>query len=66
MSNVFVPGQKVHWLNKRTGQKIVYDFGYYSQVEGKAVIYEEGECNMQDSYAVEVADLSVIEDSQTS
>jgi hypothetical protein len=30
----------------------VYDFGYYSQTDGYVVIYEEGECNMQDSIAV--------------
>ncbi len=50
----FLSGQKVKWL----GHPKVYDFGYYSQVDGKAVIYEEGECNMQDSYAVDIADLS--------
>lgn len=54
----FIPGQKVDWLNRKTGKKEVYDFGYYSQVENKAVIYEEGEMNMQDSYAVDLADLS--------
>ena len=35
----------------------IYDFVYYSQVEGKAVICKEGEGNMQDSYAVNITDL---------
>ncbi|MEK6860106.1 MAG: hypothetical protein AABX54_04810 [Nanoarchaeota archaeon] len=45
----FVPGEKVIFIpeNKK------YDFGYISQT-GKAVIYEEGEMNMQDSIAVDV------------
>ena len=34
----------------------LYDFGYISQT-GHAVIYEEGECNMQDSYAVDLENL---------
>ena len=34
----------------------VYDFGYMGQT-GKAIIYEEGERNMQDSFAVKVSDL---------
>jgi hypothetical protein len=29
-----------------------YDFGYYSQSNGKVILYEEGECNMQDSFCV--------------
>ena len=36
---------------------VVYDFGYYSNVEGTAVIYVEGERNMQDSIAVGLASL---------
>jgi hypothetical protein len=35
----------------------IYDFAYYSQTPGKAVIYKEGERNMQDSIAVSVKDL---------
>jgi len=38
----------------------VYDFAYYSKSEGKAVIYERGERNMQDSYAVNIIDLKKI------
>ena len=29
-----------------------YDFGYYSQTEGKVILYYEGERNMQDSFCV--------------
>ncbi len=29
-----------------------YDFGYYSKTNGKVILYEEGECNMQDSFCV--------------
>jgi len=29
-----------------------YDFGYYSQTEGKVILYEEGERSMQDSFCV--------------
>jgi len=48
----FVSGEKVVFLpDGRT-----YDFGYIGQT-GKAVIYEEGECNMQDSIAVDLEKL---------
>ena len=48
----FVRGEKVVYLPEgRT-----YDFGYMGQT-GKAIIYEEGECNMQDSYAVDLSQL---------
>ena len=44
----------------KEGDKVIfegdtYDFGYISQT-GRAVIYEEGERNMQDSIAVELKD----------
>jgi len=48
----FVQGEKVVYLPERR----IYDFGYISQT-GHAVIYEEGECNMQDASAVNLADL---------
>lgn len=38
---------------------VVFDFGYYSETEGKCIIYNEGECNMQDSYAVNISDLKL-------
>lgn len=48
----FVYGEKVVFLpDGRT-----YDFGYLGQT-GKAIIYEEGECNMQDASAVSLEDL---------
>lgn len=45
-------GEKVSFDGK------TYDFGYYSAVEGKCVLYEEGECNMQDSIAVNLKDIT--------
>ena len=48
---MFRSGQKVIYLPENK----VYDFGYYSAVEGHCVIYEEGERNMQDSYAVKLS-----------
>jgi hypothetical protein len=55
---VFVEGEKVIFVP----EKKVYDFGYYtSTVEGKCIIYEEGERNMQDSYAVFASDLRRVE-----
>ncbi|MDD5192016.1 MAG: hypothetical protein PHH54_06625 [Candidatus Nanoarchaeia archaeon] len=47
--NNFVPGEKVVYIPENK----VYDFGYISDT-GKAVIYEQGEINMQDSSAVDV------------
>lgn len=37
-----------------------YTFAYYSQVEGKAVIYEMGCHNMQDSFAVDIKNLKKV------
>lgn len=48
----FVPGDKVMYLPDRR----IYDFGYIGQT-GLAVIYEEGECNMQDATAVDPSKL---------
>ncbi len=45
----FVPGEKVVFIPENK----VYDFGYVGQT-GKAIIYEEGERNMQDSSAVDL------------
>ena len=39
----------------------VYEFGYISQT-GHAVIYEPGECNMQDSLAVMPRELRLVAD----
>jgi len=49
----FESGDKVVFLPENK----VYDFGYYSASPGFAVIYEEGERNMQDSYAVKLEKL---------
>jgi len=50
---------ELNLLNYKPGDKIIYipenktyDFGYFSKTEGRCVIYEEGERNMQDSYCV--------------
>lgn len=48
----FVSGDKVIFMPENK----IYDFGYIGRT-GKAVIYEEGERNMQDSYAVNIKDL---------
>lgn len=48
----FAAGDKVVYLP----DKRIYDFGYISQT-GHAVIYEEGECNMQDATAVDPSKL---------
>lgn len=46
----FIRGEKVVWGGH------VYDYGYKGQT-GKAIIYNEGECNMQDAHAVEFHEL---------
>lgn len=61
----FKEGEKVYWnagwnehLNHKTKKPVgwmirgPYDFGYYSAVDGMVILYEEGERNMQDSFAV--------------
>ncbi len=45
----FVPGEKVVYLSDGK----VYDFGYMGRT-GKAVVYKEGECNMQDAVAIDI------------
>lgn len=37
--------------------EFLYEFGYYSQTRGKCVVYKQGECNMQDSYVFDVANI---------
>lgn len=46
--NCFEEGEKV----VLTPENKTYDFGYMGEA-GKAIIYEEGERNMQDSIAVD-------------
>jgi hypothetical protein len=48
----FVSGDKVLYLFDRR----IYDFGYIGGT-GLAVIYKEGECNMQDAIAVDLSRL---------
>ena len=48
----FQYGEKVVYI----GDGKTYDFGYIS-ARGKAIIYEEGERNIQDSFAVELSQL---------
>ena len=52
----FESGEKVILLDGRT-----YDFGYIGD-SGKAVIYEVGEMNMQDSIAVDRGLLKKLEE----
>ena len=49
LESKFKSGEKVIFLPEGK----VYDFGYIGKT-GKAIIYEEGERNMQDSYAVDI------------
>jgi hypothetical protein len=63
--NIFVDGEKVTFVS---GEKVIftprneiYDFGYIGQT-GKAIIYIEGERNMQDSYAVDLGLLKRLEE----
>jgi hypothetical protein len=50
--NDYIRGQKVIYIPENK----VYDFGYVGGT-GKAIIYEEGEQNMQDSFAVDIEKL---------
>lgn len=47
------PGEKVKYNGK------IYDFGYLEKT-GKAIICEEGECNIRDAIAVDVKDLEIV------
>lgn len=49
---MFSEGDKVIFIPENK----VYDFGYKGAT-GKAIIYKEGERNMQDSYAVDFSDI---------
>ena len=51
----FIAGQKVIFIPENK----MYDFGYIGQT-GKAIIYEQGECNMQDSYSVDLSNLKPV------
>lgn len=51
----FNEGQKVKFKGK------TYDFGYYSAQDGYVVLYEEGERNMQDSFAVRESEVTASE-----
>ena len=51
-NNTFRYGEKVIFIPENK----IYDFGYMRATK-KAIIYTEGNRNMQDSYAVDPADL---------
>tara|TARA_Y100000310_G_C20518090_1_gene732230 strand:- start:634 stop:834 length:201 start_codon:yes stop_codon:yes gene_type:complete len=53
----FLSGEKVVFLSEGK----TYDFGYMGGT-GKAIIYEEGERNIQDSYAVDLDSLKRLVD----
>ncbi|MCL5018522.1 MAG: hypothetical protein M1416_02010 [Candidatus Pacearchaeota archaeon] len=59
LDNKFESGEKVRIITDKENK--IYDFGYYSQNEGRAVIYEEGEINMQDSIIAKLKELRRIE-----
>jgi NTP pyrophosphatase (non-canonical NTP hydrolase) len=50
---MFKKGERVVYIPENK----VYDFGYLGRT-GKAIIYEEGKHNMQDSYAVDIKKLN--------
>jgi len=54
---MFQRGEKVIYLPENK----VYDFGYIGST-GKAIIYEEGEHNLQDAFAVDVNQLVKLSD----
>lgn len=54
-TQIFKSGDKVRYKCQ------TYDFAYYSQTEGKCVLYEEGCQNMQDSFAVSIEDVEKLE-----
>lgn len=65
MRELWSKPKDAHPITFRSGDKVVYrpegkvyDFGYYGQT-GKAIIYNEGERNMQDSFAVDPQELSL-------
>ena len=37
--------------------EFLYEFGYYSATEGKCIVYNHGERNMQDAHCFEVANI---------
>jgi hypothetical protein len=51
----FTSGDKVVFIPEGK----TYDFGYYCRSPGRAVIYEEGARNMQDSYSVPLGSLEL-------
>lgn len=52
----FEEGEKVVFIPTSE----IYDFGYMSEMVGKAIIYEEGARNIQDSCVVELNQLRKI------
>lgn len=50
---IYEEGQKVRFIPDGT----IYDFGYYSTTPDKCVVYNEGECNLQDAFAVLLSDI---------
>jgi len=37
--------------------QFLYEFGYYSAAEGKCIVYNHGECNMQDAHCFDVSNI---------
>jgi len=49
-------GDPVEYKGKR------YDFAYYSKTEGTVIIYKQGCRNMQDSYAVPIEEIKILDE----
>ncbi len=58
LNKLFRKGDKVTLKSETTGVK--YDFGHYSQTPGKAILYYEGECNMQDSFVTDISNITLV------
>ena len=39
--------------------EFIYEFGYYSQTEGKCILYLCGCCNMQDSHVADIDNVRI-------
>jgi len=64
MGNHFVQGDIVlvtYGYNSVTKEpfKFLYDFGYYSKSNGRAIVYIHGEENMQDSCSFPLKNISL-------
>lgn len=59
-SQQFKSGDKILYQDRE-----VYEFGYYSQAEGKCIVYKEGERNFQDSFCLELDQIELVTPSKS-